>query len=95
MQVKIKYHTSLVAKIIHLTLLTALWSFIFFLIALNVLFDWGIINDHLAPLYNLFNIEFTTSNELIFNVSIALSLIFLVAIARLSFLNFTGGKRDA
>lgn len=95
MQVKIKYHASTISKVIHLILLIFLWGFVFFLISLNVLFDLGIINDHLAPLYNLFSIEFTSSNDLIFNVFIALSLILLVAITRLSFLNFTGGKKDA
>lgn len=95
MQVKVKYHTSTISKVIHLILLIFLWSFVFFLISLNVLFDLGIINDHLALLYNLFSIEFTTSNDLIFNVTIALFLILLAAITRLSFLNFTGGKKDA
>lgn len=95
MKVNVSSRTPLKSKIIQSILLLILWGVVFFLIALNLLFKWGIINDHLAPLYNLFNIEFTASNDMFFNISIALLLILTAALIRLAFLNFKGGKKNA
>ncbi|WP_057804363.1 hypothetical protein [Pediococcus stilesii] len=86
MKIKVDYHMSIYSKIYQTIILSILWGLIFLFIWLKLLFDRGIINDYLAPLYNLLNIEYTMQNTIFLNILIAFPIILGVAVVRIFFI---------
>lgn len=84
MRAKVSYQADRRAQLPNIIIVLLLWVPVIFLIWLNVMFNMRIINDYLAPLYNLFNIEYTSANSVSLGVLTAALLVTVGATIRLA-----------
>ncbi|GEK28763.1 hypothetical protein [Furfurilactobacillus siliginis] len=84
------YHVRRHFRFAQIFLVLLLWVPVVFLVWLNVMFDLRVINDYLAPLYNLFNIEYTPANLVVMGVLSAATLITICGGLRLLVLRSRG-----
>ncbi|WP_225046922.1 hypothetical protein [Lacticaseibacillus kribbianus] len=65
MRVKVIYATNRWATAVNALWLILMWAAIAGLLVLNVLFDIGYFSDFIAPIYNLFNIEWQLGADVV------------------------------
>ncbi|WP_262316162.1 hypothetical protein [Lacticaseibacillus parakribbianus] len=91
MRVKVIYATNRWATSVNVLWLTLMWTAIAGLLALNVLFDIGYFNDFVAPLYNLFNIEWQLGATIVKSLGWIITIISGLALMRVL---WTHGKEN-